>query len=155
MSNLPFVYKITEKAQFNQLHDHMNRVQCFSRGQSAFSPFYRAETAMLNVLFDILLSMDRKKVTPLSHAWLNMTRMATDSSRHWAVESWFVVGWTLLNWSTSYLSQQVQVNMMTSSNGNIFRVTGPLCEEFTGHRWIPRTKASDAKLWCFLWSAPE
>ena len=50
MSNLPFVYKITEKAQFNQLHDHMNRVQCFSRGQSAFSPFYRAETAMLNVL---------------------------------------------------------------------------------------------------------
>ena len=31
--------------------------------------------------------------------------------------------------------------MMTSSNGNIFRVTGPLCGEFTGHRWIPRTKA--------------
>ena len=27
--------------------------------------------------------------------------------------------------------------MMTSSNGNIFRVTGPLCGEFTGHRWIP------------------
>ena len=26
---------------------------------------------------------------------------------------------------------------MTSSNGNIFRVTGPLCGEFTGHRWIP------------------
>ena len=44
--------------------------------------------------------------------------------------------------------------MMTSSNGNIFRVTGPLCGEFTGHRWIPRTKASDAELWCFLWSAP-
>ena len=28
---------------------------------------------------------------------------------------------------------------MTSSNGNIFRVTGPF------HRWIPRTKASDAE----------
>ena len=25
----------------------------------------------------------------------------------------------------------------------------------TGHRWIPCTKASDAELWCFLWSAPE
>ena len=23
------------------------------------------------------------------------------------------------------------------------------------HRWIPLTKASDAALWCFLWSAPE
>ena len=45
--------------------------------------------------------------------------------------------------------------MMTSSNGNIFRVTGHLCGEFTGPRWIPHTKASDAELWCLLWSAPE
>ena len=29
------------------------------------------------------------------------------------------------------------IPMMTSSNGNIFRVTGPLCGEFAGHRWIP------------------
>ena len=41
-------------------------------------------------------------------------------------------------------------HMMTSSNGNIFRVTGHLCGEFTGPRWIPRTKASDAELWCFF-----
>ena len=43
--------------------------------------------------------------------------------------------------------------MMTSSNGNIFRVAGPLCGEFTGHRWIPLahvTKAIDAELWCFF-----
>ena len=40
--------------------------------------------------------------------------------------------------------------MMTSSNGNIFRVTGPLCGEFTGDRWIPRTKTSDADLWIDL-----
>ena len=46
-------------------------------------------------------------------------------------------------------------HMMTSSNGNIFRVAGPLCGEFTGPRWIPLTKASDAELWYFLWSAPE
>ena len=45
--------------------------------------------------------------------------------------------------------------MMTPSNGNIFRITGPLCGELTGHRWIPLTKTSDAELWCFLWSAPE
>ena len=34
--------------------------------------------------------------------------------------------------------------MKTLPNGNIFRVTGHLCGEFTDHRWIPRTKASDA-----------
>ena len=43
---------------------------------------------------------------------------------------------------------------MTSSNENILCVTGPLCGEFTGHHWIPRTKASDAELWCFVWSEP-
>ena len=50
---------------------------------------------------------------------------------------------------------QLCTHMMTSSNGNNFRVTGPLCGEFTSHRWIPLTKASDAELWCCLWSAPE
>ena len=38
---------------------------------------------------------------------------------------------------------------------DIFRVTGPLWGESTGHRWITLTKTSDAELWCFLWSAPE
>ena len=56
-------------------------------------------------------------------------------------------------------------------------VLGPLCARVSAHddvikwkhfprywpfvrgihrsRWIPRTKASDAEPWCFLWSAPE
>ena len=60
--------------------------------------------------------------------------------------------WQIVATPYSGLAQQV---MMTSSNGSIFRVTGLLCGEFTGHRWIPRTKASGAELWCFLWSAPK
>ena len=55
-----------------------------------------------------------------------------------------------LKWSHSYVRQWLFHCMMTSSNASIFRVTGPLCGEFTGHRWIPLTKASDAELWCFL-----
>ena len=39
---------------------------------------------------------------------------------------------------------------MTSSNGNFFLVTGPVCEEFTGHRWIPLTKVGDAELDVFF-----
>ena len=39
--------------------------------------------------------------------------------------------------------------------GTFLRVTGPLCREFIGQRWIPLTKTTDAELWCFLWSAPE
>ena len=40
--------------------------------------------------------------------------------------------------------------MMTTSNGNIFRVTGPLWGESTCDRWFPITKASDAELWCLF-----
>ena len=33
--------------------------------------------------------------------------------------------------------------------------TSHLFWEFTGLRWIPRTKASDPELWCFLWSVSK
>ena len=66
--------------------------------------------------------------------------------------------WCLQEWNSSkqiLKHMPTPTGMMTSSNGSIFRVTGHLCGEFTGPRWIPHTKASDAELWCFLWSAPE
>ena len=47
------------------------------------------------------------------------------------------------------------LGMMTPSNRNIFRVTGPLWGESTGHLWFLLTKASDGEIWYFLWSAPE
>ena len=44
---------------------------------------------------------------------------------------------------------------MTSSNENIFRVTGPLCGEFIGHRKIPQqrqvTRSLDVSLIC-VWT---
>ena len=64
----------------------------------------------------------------------------------------FVVN--IVNSTQAAISRQMRF-IMTSSNGKIFRVTGHLCGEFTGPRWIPRTKARDAELWCFLWSASE
>ena len=65
--------------------------------------------------------------------------------------------------------QHFNNTMMTSSNGNISRITGLLWGELTGHRWTPpppppppppphlhtHTKAIDGELWYFLWSAPE
>ena len=49
---------------------------------------------------------------------------------------------TLHQWFV-FLSTSNTNPMMTSSNGSIFRVTSLLCGEFIGHRWIPRTNASD------------
>ena len=80
--------------------------------------------------------------------------------RWWSIEHWgHCRGCQYCNRSSDnhtfcgcHVASQLQVYTMTSSNGNIFRVTGHLCGEFTCHRWIPLTKASDAELWCFLWS---
>ena len=42
---------------------------------------------------------------------------------------------------------------MTSWNGHIFCVTGPMWEESTCHWWIPSQRPV-TELWCFRWSAP-
>ena len=47
-------------------------------------------------------------------------------------------------------------NMMTSSNGNIFRVTGHMWENPRVTSGLPScTKVSNAEHWCFLWTAPK
>ena len=52
------------------------------------------------------------------------------SFRHWLYRN-------VSKMITSFALTEVDLIMMTSSNGNIFRVTGHLCGEFTGPRWIP------------------
>ena len=45
--------------------------------------------------------------------------------------------------------------MMTSPKWNHFPRYWPFVPGIYRDRWIPRTKVSDAELWCFLWSASE
>ena len=49
----------------------------------------------------------------------------------------FKIGMTYDCYNGSYTYLQIKAYMMTSSNGNIFRVTGPLCGEFTGPGEFP------------------
>ena len=66
---------------------------------------------------------------------------------HWLDVCKICVYFIVLYWPASEQGYVVSVqfwgnmpsyNMMTSSNGNIFRVTGHLDGAFTGLRWIPR-----------------
>ena len=50
---------------------------------------------------------------------------------HWDVTFWNYIRLLKQHWAFIWKI------MMTSSNGNIFRVTGHFCGEFTGHRWFP------------------
>ena len=97
------------------------------------------------------------------HGSVRVRRSETGSQAIFTCEGGFVlVGEMILECTQSGFWDNIEPTcegkqniMRTSSNGNIFRVTGLWCGEFTGHRWIPLTKASKAELWCFLWSAPE
>ena len=68
----------------------------------------------------------------------------TFPDRECRLAAWFVK--IVCKWQPFCLGSTCHFLMMTSSNGNIFCVTGHLCGEFTGLRWIPRTKASEADL---------
>ena len=47
---------------------------------------------------------------------------------------------SLMRWQLHDCPRASAVTKWASSNENIFRVTGPLYGEFTGHQWIPVTK---------------
>ena len=62
----------------------------------------------------------------MTHTWVTRPRLVKDH------KEWMKAACKDFN---------ARLRVMTSSNGNIFRVTGPLCREFTGHRWIPHHKS--------------
>ena len=66
-----------------------------------------------------------------------------------------ITRYPILQGTTSAAITMTEHTMVTSSNGNIFRVTGPLWGESAGDRWIPLTEASEAELWCFLCDWPH
>ena len=88
---------------------------------------------------------------PTGNRWISFTK-GQQCGQHFHVMTSSLPFTTI--WACCLLMYD-EDRMMTSSNGNIFRVTGPLWGEFTGDRWIPLKKASDAELWSFLWSMPE
>ena len=65
VSNLQYVSKLTERAVFNQVHDHMVANGIYPVFQSAFRQGHSTETALLRVMNDILLAMNSQHVTLL------------------------------------------------------------------------------------------
>ena len=115
-------------------------------------PAQRPVTRSFDVCFDLRLN---KRLSKQSWGWWFQTQSRPLWRQSNILAMSFRVTSQALGQPHGCLWSNPEENMMTSSNGNIFRVTGHLCGEFTGPRWIPRTKASDAGLWCFLWSTSE
>ena len=96
-------------------------------------PSQRPVTRSVDVFFDLRLN---KRISKQSRSWWfetpphSLWRHCNEKSRCCNLDQ----GWVhLCNFNSTWLCYV----MMTSSNGNTFRVTGHLCGEFTGPRWIP------------------
>ena len=109
VSNLPFIYKVVEKAALQQLLVHCEKNAPLAKFQSCFRKYHSTETALLKVQNDILMSMDNKEVTLL--VLLDLSA-AFDTIEHSILlnilqQDFGVVG-TALNWFDSFLSGRKQ-----------------------------------------------
>ena len=139
-------------------------VQCDNLGHWVFgypflllnAPVRQNKTAPLLWYISCSSSWVKQKTTllPLSR---NQQNQMPRGHYHWNRNCWTLYKtWNKRKKQTLIHDLNTQQwSMLTPSNGNSFRVTGLLCGEFTGHRWFPNTKASDAELWYFLWCAPQ
>ena len=130
--------------------------------QSTVNCQYLPDRQFLLVLFTLSRISHLIKLSHTKRSWLivNLTRTHVANEFKYSYENVvakhrckyiYIYICSVAKLTIAYLSQF----MMTSSNCNIFRVTGHFYGEFTGPRWFPCTKASHAELWCFLWAASE
>ena len=68
----------------------------------------------------------------MNYLWPQMSRRHPAMRQQWSL--WWMILFILF--PGNFLKMFWLITMM-SSNGDIFRITGHLCGEFTGHRWLP------------------
>ena len=109
VSNLSFISKIFEKVVASRLLSHMESNSMSNNLQSAYKKFHSTESALLKGENDVLLNMEKGRVTALTLLDLSA---AFDTIDHFTLisrlSSWYGISGTALDWFTSYLSNQCQ-----------------------------------------------
>ena len=63
VSNLPYVFKLKEKAVADQLNNHNESIELLPEKASVYRRDHSTQTALLKVQLDILTAMDNQHVT--------------------------------------------------------------------------------------------
>ena len=82
-----------------------------------------------------------QKIISFHEIWFIVAKSSWNGRNSGAVHHSYITSLSQLDGKQYYVywhrTRVIAVYMMTSSNGNIFRVTGPLCGEFTGPGEFP------------------
>ena len=123
VSNLKFVSDITERAVFDQLYAHVMNNKLFPELQSAYRKSHSTETALVKIVNDILLDMNRQHVSLLVLLDLGASFGTVDHTillRR--LETSFGVTGDALKWIASYPSARSQRVMINGVLSNILFV---------------------------------
>ncbi|KAK7111255.1 hypothetical protein V1264_010921 [Littorina saxatilis] len=165
VSNLSFVSKIIEKVVLSQLSAHLTSNNLFNPLQSAYRSGHSTETALVKIVNDLLLALDKGKVAILTLLDLSA---AFDTIDHGLLisrlEHVFGVSDSVLLWFSSYLSnrtQTVSINNSTSDpallrygvpQGSVLGpvlfvlYTTPLADIMASHSVLHHSYADDTQL---------
>ena len=114
ISNLNFISKILEKVVASRIQSHLSANSLSSSFQSAYRIFHSTETTLLKIHNDLILAMDRGKVTSLILLDLFAAFDTVDHSILLTrLQNWFGLDGLSLDWFSSYLSlrsQAVSIN---------------------------------------------
>jgi hypothetical protein len=118
------VSKIAEKAVVGQILNHCEDNAPLPSKQSAYRSFHSAETALVKVQSDILMSMDQREVTLLVLLYLSAAFDTVDHEIMLEIlKSNFCVSGNALGWLKSFLSDRKQFVSLNQVLSNNFPVT--------------------------------
>ena len=118
ISNLPYISKFIERIIHQRITTHIDSFPTVSPFQSAYRKFHSTETALLRIYNDLLLAIDKQKVSAL--VLLDLSA-AFDTLDHGILlhrlEAWFGISGGALALLSSYLCDRVQsVNINGASS---------------------------------------
>ena len=122
VSNLPFISKLTEKAVFDQTYNLMVENDLYLPNQSSYRKNHSTETALLKVTNDILLNMNKQRVTLLVLLGLSAAFDTVDHNILMSSLSMLGLEGTALKWLSSYLTgryQRISVRGCQSEKFNV------------------------------------
>ncbi|CAB3985662.1 RNA-directed DNA polymerase from transposon X-element [Paramuricea clavata] len=123
ISNLSFISKLTERAVFNQTHDHLTAHKLYPKAQSSYRQYHSTETALLCVKNDILMNMNKQHATLL--VLLDLSA-AFDTVDHTILlnrlRSSFGITGCVLTWLKSYLENRSQCISINGGESRSFEM---------------------------------